>query len=362
MTNYNSSKTYKVIIIGGGPAGIATSLSLQSRGISHCIIESKTAPIDKAGEVLPPNAKPLLKKMGLLPLVKHTRHIPYYGNKSCWGTNNLQQKEFIRSVHGHGYLLDRAFFETQLWEYVDTSKVDFYKGYALKKVYKLGDSIEVLISDLNDTVRIEAPYIVDATGRKASVCRQLQIPKIQIDQQFSLIIKGKLKQPMQRQICIEAVENGWWYLAPKANKEVVLMFFTSKGCISSTSDISDFLKMNFQATLHLSKLEKQLDISFENSKTLPAGTSRLQIPYNECCIAVGDAAYSYDPISSYGITSALASGYYAGHALGSMLEGEENAFEAYHYLMEQAFDSYMKELVVQYGLEKRWEGSQYWVN
>jgi 2-polyprenyl-6-methoxyphenol hydroxylase-like FAD-dependent oxidoreductase len=52
---------YYVIIIGGGPAGIATSVTLTSRGVSNCIVEAQLVPENKHGEAIPPNAKPLLE-------------------------------------------------------------------------------------------------------------------------------------------------------------------------------------------------------------------------------------------------------------------------------------------------------------
>ncbi|MGB0176435.1 MAG: hypothetical protein ACPF9D_04660 [Owenweeksia sp.] len=59
---------------------------------------------------------------------------------------------------------------------------------------------------------------------------------------------------------------------------------------------------------------------------------------------MGDAAYAYDPISSFGITSALAGGYYGGHALADTLGGRTDALKVYRYVMENAFNGYLEKL------------------
>jgi len=351
---------YPVLIIGGGPSGIATALSLWNRGIPNCVIEAQRTPSNKVGEAIPPNAKPLLKKIGIFHLLEDKLHLAYYGNKSAWGTNHLEQEAFIKSVYSHGYLVSRSYFEHQLWEHLTAQGGRLYTGCKLKKVERLPNGIQAQVDDGTKTITLKAKYIVDATGRKASVCHQLGIEKHVIDHQFAIICKGKTTRAIPHQICIETTEKGWWYLAPQSKDEVISVFFTLKALLPSKAKIKDFISENISSSIHIAPLSKQVQWDDTSIRIMPAGTSRLSKPYGAYWIAVGDAAYSYDPISSYGITSALASGYYAGHAIASQLAQQRDAMDTYHYMMEEAFQSYMEQLIIQYELEKRWEGSLYW--
>jgi len=355
-------KAYQVIIVGGGPAGIATALTLTARGVSNCIIEAQLEPSRKLGEAIPPNAKPLLKKLGILHLVETPEHIAYYGNKSCWGTNELEQSEFIQGIHGHGYLLDRFLFEKQLRKHAVDQGCILSAGYKLKKTLRTEQGVEVHIDNGSTSVTLLADYIVDATGRKASVAQQFGMSKRAIDSQFAMVFKAKLTTPMEHQIMVEATKNGWWYMAPQNETELTLMFFTLKELLPLKNEMRSYVQKEFETTLHLSKITSTESFDFDNIKVMPAGTSRLDVSYGDHWIAVGDAAFSFDPISSYGITSALASGYYAGHALSSCLANEEDAMLAYSYLMENAFKAYMEKLGSHYELEIRWKGSAYWKN
>ena len=330
---------HQVVIIGGGPAGVATSLTLSARGIKHLLVEAQKEPQRKPGEALPPNAKPLFRQLGIDHLMEHPAHLPYYGNQSVWKGATLQTEDFIKEVHGHGYLLDRLVFEEQLRELV---QAPFYTGYKLRSVSSYEDGVEAVLEDQDNTLHFKAKYMVDATGRKASVCRHLGIQPVMLDEWFGLWFHAEGKAP--RQIFVESTDKGWWYIAPFGEEQLTMMFFTRKESIPAKAAIPGFLHQQFQAATKLSKTFSIPDLNTAEVQLRPSGTACLDQPYGSNWLAVGDAAYAYDPISSFGITSALAGGYYAGHTLADTLQGNSDALEVYRYVMENAFQGYWEKI------------------
>ncbi len=328
-----------VLIIGGGPAGVATSLTLTARGIPHMVVEAQKEPQRKAGEALPPNAKPLLRQLGIHHLMEHPAHLPYHGNQSIWKGSPLRTEDFIKDVHGQGYLLDRLLFEQQLRGLI---KAPFYTGCKLRSVNALEKGVEALVENDAVSLTIKAKYIVDATGRKASVCRHLGISPTVLDEWFGLWFHAEGKAP--KQIFVESTDQGWWYAAPFGEEQITMMFFTRKERIPHKTLISTFLQQQFQQTTQLSKTFSIPVLQPTDVQIRPSGTACLDKPYGTHWLAVGDAAYAYDPISSFGITSALAGGYYAGHALADTLDGKSDALEVYRYVMENAFGGYWEKL------------------
>ncbi len=353
---------YEVVIVGGGPAGIATGLTLNALGISNCIVEAHSTPKHKYGEALPPNGKPILRQLDIAHLVEDDRHLKYFGNKSCWGADKLEQKEFISDIHGHGYLLDRNYFEKQLWDRYLRQQGKLLNGHRLNSIKEEKEDLLLFLDNKAQKTKIRTKIVVDATGRKSSVCRHLGIPKIDLDSQFALSLSAPSNKVQEHQIIVEATQNGWWYAAPNGQNEIVLMFFTLRQLIPPKGRINSFLQSEFESSIHVSKLTYATAFSKSDIKIMPAGTSRLRKPYGEKWLAVGDAAFAYDPISSYGITSAMASGYYAAQGISSKLAGKEEAMDAYHYVVENAFQAYTEKLFAHYGLERRWPNSPYWKN
>lgn len=355
------STRYPVVIIGGGPAGLATSLVLSSRGVEHCIVEAREVAGTKPGEAIPPNARPLFRQLGIGELLEHENHRAYYGNLSSWGDTSLQHDDFFRGIYGSGYLLDRPFFEKQLTDKVKNTSTMFFQGYAMKKLARnTSGELTVIIEDRQDSISLTADYIVDATGRKASVCRHLGVQKEMLDEQVALILRVQPSGELQHQIWIEATENGWWYAAPYGKDELMLLFFTDKELLPPNAGISDFVKKEFENVRHLPPVKT--GIRMETVRIMPVGSGYLTQPFGKGWIAVGDAAYVYDPVSSFGITSALVAGYYGGHALAEAIGGDPDAFGIYQYMMETAFQDYLKKVVSLYDTEKRWASGTYWRN
>jgi flavin-dependent dehydrogenase len=67
-----------LLVVGGGPAGLATALYAQARGLDVAVVESRYGPIDKAcGEGLMPPALAALGRLGIEPSGQDFRGIRY---------------------------------------------------------------------------------------------------------------------------------------------------------------------------------------------------------------------------------------------------------------------------------------------
>jgi flavin-dependent dehydrogenase len=67
-----------VVVVGGGPVGLAASIEARLAGLSVALIEPREGPIDKAcGEGLMPGAVPLLTRLGVDPAGMPLRGVSY---------------------------------------------------------------------------------------------------------------------------------------------------------------------------------------------------------------------------------------------------------------------------------------------
>jgi len=77
-------------------------------------------------------------------------------------------------------------------------------------------------------------------------------------------------------------------------------------------------------------------------------------------LAVGDAASTYDPISSQGIYKALRNGLEAAKAIASYLHGDSQGLKEYESAITSQFDNYLTYRNYFYQMERRWLASPFW--
>jgi flavin-dependent dehydrogenase len=93
---------------------------------------------------------------------------------------------------------------------------------------------------------------------------------------------------------------------------------------------------------------------------LQANSSRLDSIAGEGWLAVGDAAAAFDPLSSYGITSAMGGGFYAASAILDSFAGDARAPLSYQKLVVEAYAHYLAMHYEHYSLERRWPNETFW--
>jgi flavin-dependent dehydrogenase len=367
VVNVNTKKTLKeVCIIGGGPAGVATALMLQQRGIQSTIIEASATVPAKVGETLPPTVLPALQVLGAAHILDNTAHLPCYGNSYLWGSNKVQEKHFIFQTAGNGWHLDRRQFETDLIELAIQKGIGFIPNTRLMQVMPDEDTgywkLAVKTGD-TPVLTHHCRFVADASGRNSKFARCLGVERKQFDSLTGVVAHFKLKDdsPITQLTHIEAVENGWWYAAAVNNSSIITAFMTDATILPKAVQKIPGYWQALQETKLISTLFPQGYTPADTGlHTQPANTSMLSCCYGNNWLALGDAAFAYDPISSYGISSALGGGCYAGNAIADHLAGAEEALPAYQYITEKAFAAYLPLLQQQYAIETRWTEAAFW--
>ena len=170
-----------------------------------------------------------------------------------------------------------------------------------------------------------------------------------------------LPQPIALTTRIEAVAKGWWYAAPLAGRRLMTLFMTDADLPDKTlRSASGYWQALQQTHLIRTLLPATASALASAPVTRLAGSAWLNEVAGENWLAVGDAAYAYDPISSYGITSAIGGGFYAGNAVADCLLGRADALPAYRQVLAQAYAQYWPLLQHQYALEQRWPDAPFW--
>jgi flavin-dependent dehydrogenase len=352
-----------VLIIGAGPAGATVALNLAP---THrvLLIEHKLDVATRVGESLVPAARQLLADMGLLASFEAAGHAPYFGNRSVWGTPTPVETDFLRDPIGHGWHLDRVRFDKWLRSVAVARGAQLLAPARIKKIQKRKTSWQAFVVSTAEPVVVKAKILIDACGRTAPFAHILGAHRVIQDRLVCGWICGRTRTAASGNglTHVESTENGWWYSAPIPNQRRVLAFHTDADLpAASLAHSPNMLFSAAEITHEIRKILSECEFVPSGAHGFTAAHSTTLVP---CCgpgwFAVGDAALSFDPLSSQGLLNALFTGLAAAEAVDRHFSGADDATLDYKRIIDDIAKTYRRHLKIIYGSERRWHESPFW--
>ncbi|KXF74749.1 FAD-binding monooxygenase [Paramesorhizobium deserti] len=377
--------TWDVVIVGSGPAGSATAITLAKYGRRVLLVERRESSSFKLGESLPPASIGLIKHFlgdpegpeQQLPGLFSTA-----GNVSLWASEQADIADFFFTPSGHGLCIDRLAFDEALRANAVRAGATLLKGIGLRSCARIADGSYnwqfTFISDAG--IRQDrARYLVDCSGRQAVVARMLGVPITPDDDQLFAYAQwfSCTGDDDDRYTRIEAAPAGWWYSnrlpgADGGETGRLVVFHSDRDLPTARLAAS---RQGFDQLLngstHIAPLLKAG--GYHPCRTIrgaPANSQRLRDFGGDAWIAVGDAAQAYDPLSSQGIDKALRTASHAGHMIHYALTdrpqsaaglGMGNIYiHQYVEQQRQLWQTYLSRRDFYYGIQPRWSDQPFW--
>lgn len=329
-----------VLIAGGGPAGAVAAHALAMAGRRAMIADPGRTHADandtKIGEALPGSAAGFFRAAGLPP-PDPERHTRVRGSWSAWATAELEATDFLRSPDGPGWRLDRPAFDAALRRAAIDAGAGRRRARVVAVRQESGDTApdtaplwRVDFSDGGPPVR--ARWLIDATGRRAALARQLGAGRLRDDRLIAIfarlsVTEGPMADPGFDRTVIEAVPEGWWYAARLPSGAVMAALHTSPATAARIlADRPRWHAARLEAP-HLARLTGHADAgaALDPVAACDAGGTALDRLAGPGWIAAGDAAQAYDPLSAQGLLSAMHAGRQAARAVDAALGGDSSA-------------------------------------
>lgn len=361
--SFSNANEDTVVIVGGGPAGAATAIELRRRGVPCTVINATAGVPYKPGESLPPNARGVMQELGVLNLLQDEAHLCYTGNVTAWGTDELLSRYFFAEPFGNGWHLDRLLFEAQLKHVAVTLGARWLDNTRFVSLTGAEGSRLVHARDEHGgNLEIPSAFVIDCSGRASVVGRSGDGRRHVLDHLAAYCFVLDMKAgDLNGVTFIETVKDGWWYAAPLPQDRVVVNFMSDSDLHKvAGADLAGWLMSKLSETTHLKqRLQASVDtVRFPLIKT--ATTSVLLAPAGDGWLAAGDALCTYDPLTSFGITIAMAGGRQAAEAVCQLMEGDVQAVGRYLAMQQDTFNNSLAMLQTQYSLEKRWATEPFW--
>ncbi|MBC7777507.1 MAG: tryptophan 7-halogenase [Phycisphaerae bacterium] len=352
-----------VLILGAGPAGSATALMLQQRNpaIKITVVDHADHQGIALGETLPPQIKALMEAIGLWEQFQAEGHLPAYRTQSVWGNDAPIENEFLFQTSAKGWRIEKRRFNRFLTEAAASRGVGLMLGATTHFLGKEAGAFQFQIeSKAQETLWLQARFVVDATGRAAWFASKMGTNKVRFDNLVGTWRVYEDSTPASDgHTLVEAVENGWWYSTRLPDQKMALAYMTDSDLLEKSSLETETWDGQLDQTKYTRSRVADHG-SAENAMVVPAATQCLDTLCGEGWIAVGDAACTFDPLSSQGVFKAIKSGIFGAYAVSDYLSGNQGALTRHEWMLRDAFETYLETRAKFYQQEQRWPAAEFW--
>lgn len=269
-----------VLIVGGGPAGLATAIALADKGIGSTIVDFNKPPIDKpCGEGLMPDSLDELSRLGI--------SIPSELGYAFTGIRFRRDDHSIEAdfPEGSGLGVRRTVLHNALFEKAQTKpEIQF----VWKKNAKLGSNGTALVGDQE----IRYKWLVAADGLNSAIRKHTGLDAVS-----SVSLRYGFRQhfrvaPWTRRMEIYWSDHGQMYVTPISDHEVCVVYLSRERGLSLEQALPSFseLRKNLAGAPPASRLQGAI-----------TATRLLKRSYNNNIALIGDASGSVDAITGEGL-------------------------------------------------------------
>ena len=351
-----TSAAFDAVVAGAGPAGAVAAHVLARAGKRVLLTGAPPDAAHKIGEALPAAALRLLRELELPVPREGGPHTPIRGNLVCWGSDDLQASDFLLDPDGPGWRLDRRRFEGDLRD----AAIEAGAIFRPSQVAGIERRASLWNVQLSDGACVEARWLIDATGRRAAIARKLGARR---SRDARLVAIYALAEPSPQfdldRTLVEAVCGGWWYAARLPNGAALAAFHLHPRDAIKVIGQSGGWSAALANTLHLAP--RLASAKFHAPRrAVEACGARLDRFFGDGWIACGDAALSFDPVSSQGLFSAIHGGMTAARAVVGALQDDTSQSRAYSDRLETIRRIYLARWRTLYRNEWRWREAPFW--
>jgi flavin-dependent dehydrogenase len=335
---------WDLVVVGAGPAGSAAALRARTAGLNVTLVVAPDRG-PRTIESLPPAGRRLLADLGCWSAFLASGPTPSRGARSYWGSELGYDVSSLHDPDGPGWLVDRVGFDAMLRATAASAGTVLRTG-RLRGVVREPTGLRLALSDGST---VTGRFVIDATGRSSAVAARLGARRRHQDRTVAELRRYR-SPAADRRIVIAAVADGWWYsLGDDSGSRLVGRIVDYAGSVSSWTGLPEGI-----AGL-LDRAEAK-----PGTRRVAANSAWLEPFAGPDWAAAGDAALSFDPLSSQGLLTALFTGRSAADAADAVLSGRPDAPAHYAARLAAIRDTYRRNLAHFYRMEQRWPHAPFW--
>lgn len=304
-----------IAILGGGPAGATAARLLTAWG--HAVTLLTRPPHHQPlVESLPPSTIKLLDRIGFREAVDRAGFLRATGNTAWWGPGEARIEYFEAGLTG--YQVPRARFDHLLLDQAAAAGATVHRQAIVRKIEPLpgADGLRRVEYDADGATRVfTARWVLDCTGRAGLAARhgwRRAEPGLRTTALVATWEQDTWPVPDISHTLVESYGDGWAWSVPESSirRQVALMVDPTLTPLAGATGLLARYRAELSRT-------RRLQAILESARLVGSPWARDASPYSAATtgapglLLVGDAASFSDPLSSFGVKKALASGWLA---------------------------------------------------
>lgn len=355
----------EVIIVGGGPAGATSALSLAREGIRTVILEQEPFPRYHIGESLTGAGGSVLRELGLAQEM-YTRQYPtkygvkVYGNspRGSWWVPVMDRDAQGRLFPCDTWQIRRSAFDTMLLEAAVASGASLMPGKAIMPRVHDDGTVQGVQARLPNgrLLEIEAQMVLDCSGQATFLANAGGVtgPKYlgNYDKQIAIFsqVVGAIRDDgdtrelhRDNTLIFIAKKFHWAWFIPLDEEVVSVGIVVPAAYFQAQRESKQAFFVRALHELH-PELQRRLPerTLVEDVRAIPNYSYQVRHFCGRGFLCIGDSHRFIDPIFSHGLTIALREAQLAVPRVKAYLEGAYrdmfNPFAEYQLICEQAID------------------------
>jgi flavin-dependent dehydrogenase len=336
------ARVHDVIIVGAGPAGATLAYLLASNGWRVGLVDPGIQPGWRTSDLVPPSARPMLAALGLAEYLMTDPEVGRVclGVQRTWGSSRVTTDDYMARPWGSGIIIRRAAFDAMLVSRAVAAGAVRILGRRVLALRHDAGAWKVTFAPLacgidGAATTLTAPFIVDATGRAAALARRLGAVRRVADRLVAIVARlpngehASASDPVWLRVA--ATRHGWWYALAGSGGTTDLVAVTdpaNRRAVGTESAAAAWM-WSAKGTSMPPPARKPARQSPLLRRVVDASSACLDRISGPGWLAVGDAASAFDPITSQGMSQALASALAGAHAIRDAADGSREALAGY---------------------------------
>lgn len=286
----------KVVVIGGGLAGLCSALQLARNGVAVCVIEKKSYPFHRVcGEYVSNEVAPFLKSLGVFPEALEPAYISRFQLSAVNGKNTIMPLDL------GGFGISRFVFDEFLFQKAKEAGVAFKLNTEVTDVHFNDNKFQITAGD----EKIQADVVIGSFGKRSKADVALKRSFISKRSPYVGVKYHVKTNHAPDLVALHNFEGGYCGISNVEDHKTNLCYLVHRDALKKYGSIAALEKEVLFKNPHLKSIFENSDFLFEKPETINEITFETKEPVYNHILMAGDAAGMITPLCGNGMAMAI---------------------------------------------------------